>query len=218
MNKFNFNEKINYYQKSLETLEQLQQDSAKPRLLLHACCAPCSAFPLQWLSQHFDCTLYYANSNIYPRSEYNLRLEELKEYIQTFNKKNQATVSLLVPSYDNQSFTEKLQPLKEVPEGGQRCFLCYALRLEDTFSYAKQHQFDYVTTVMTISRHKNSQILNQLGKRLATEYSPVQYFYSDFKKNGGQQLASQLSKENQLYRQQYCGCQFSYEEFLKKKM
>ncbi len=207
---------INYYQESLKELNNLSTREKKPRLLLHTCCAPCTTFPLQWLSEHFDITLYYANSNIYPSTEYQKRLDELRVYLANFNTDSSCSIKLICPNYDNAAFTEKLKPFKDIPEGGQRCFLCYSLRLQECFRYAKEEDFEFVTTVMTISRHKNSQILNQLGSQLERQYAPVRYFFSDFKKNKGQEIATQLSKKYSLYRQAYCGCIYSYEESLKR--
>ncbi|MFV0479999.1 MAG: epoxyqueuosine reductase QueH [Anaerorhabdus sp.] len=207
---------INYYNESLKILETLSQEKKKPRLLLHACCAPCSVFPLQWLNSHFDITLYYANSNIYPSSEYEKRKEELRHYIKKFNATTSSSIQLVVPPYESDKFIQMSAPLAQEPEGGKRCTMCYEMRLEDSFCYAKKCDFDYVSTVMSISRHKDSQRLNQLGLELANKYAPVAYFTSDFKKKDGQLIAKELSKLHQLYRQDYCGCIYSLQENLRR--
>lgn len=203
---------INYYKQSLFTLEKIDQQEKRPRLLLHSCCAPCTTFPLQWLSDHFEVALYYANSNIYPHQEYQQRLDELKHYIDHFNAVHKTDVKLIIPDYDNKAFNQSLEPFKDEKEGGKRCVVCYSKRLHQSFSYASENNFDYITTVMTISRHKNSQTLNQLGKKLEEQFPKVRYFLSDFKKNKGQEIATELSKKNNLYRQDYCGCIFSFQK------
>lgn len=154
--------------------------------------------------------MLYNNSNIYPAEEYQRRLDELERYLKHFNALQDVPVSLVVPSYDNVAYTEKLEPLKDEPERGKRCHLCYRLRMKEGFEYAQQHHFDYYTTVMTISRQKDSQVLNQIGAELEALYPSVHYFYSDFKKADGILKANQLIQENKLYRQDYCGCFYSF--------
>ena len=206
--------KKNYYLLSLEELEKIKKEyPTKPKLLLHTCCAPCASWPLEFLSDYFDITLYYANSNIYPEEEYLKRRNELERFVKEVWK-NQ--VSIIFPQYDNISYTEKLSPYKDDPEGWQRCFLCYRMRLEDTFQYALDNHYDYVSTVMTISRQKDSQKLNEIGLDIQKKYPNIHYFVSDFKKNNGQVRRDELVKEYNLYHQDYCGCVYSYNERNKK--
>ncbi len=204
--------KINYYQQSVDELEAIKRDQLRPKLLLHACCAPCSAFPLEFLCPYFDITIYYNNSNIYPEYEYTRRLHELRQYLDTWREKTGYEVKLIVPPYRGEAYTEKIGVLKDEPEGGSRCVMCYTLRMNEAYAYASAHAFDYFTTVMTISRQKNSQILNDVGRKLSAKYPNVKYFYSDFKKKRGIDRGLELSRENNLYRQDYCGCKFSYEK------
>ena len=204
--------KINYYQQSVDELEAIKRDNLHPKLLLHACCAPCSAFPLEFLCPYFDITIYYNNSNIYPENEYARRLQELRQYLNTWREKTGYEVKLIVPPYMGEAYTEKIAVLKDEPEGGSRCVMCYTLRMNEAYAYASEHAFDYFTTVMTISRQKNSQILNDVGRKLSVKYPNVKYFYSDFKKKRGIDRGLELSRENNLYRQDYCGCKFSSEK------
>ena len=204
--------KINYYQQSVDELEAIKRDNLHPKLLLHACCAPCSAFPLEFLCPYFDITIYYNNSNIYPENEYARRLQELRQYLNTWREKTGYEVKLIVPPYMGEAYTEKIAVLKDELEGGSRCVKCYTLRMNEAYAYASEHAFDYFTTVMTISRQKNSQILNDVGRKLSVKYPNVKYFYSDFKKKRGIDRGLELSRENNLYRQDYCGCKFSYEK------
>ena len=204
--------KINYWKMSVEEMTRIQAEGRHPKLLMHACCAPCSAFPLEFLSGVFEVTFYYNNSNIYPAAEYQRRLEELKRYLEEVNPTLPHPVQLIVPPYRNEEFTARLAVLKDVPEGGGRCFLCYGLRMDEAYRYASEHHYDYFTTVMTISRQKNSQKLNEIGRQLSHKYPNVPYFYSDFKKKKGIDRGQELSRLHQLYRQDYCGCLYSYEK------
>ena len=208
-------DKVNYYLESLKTLEKLP-DGKKPKLLLHACCGPCSCFPLTFLCPHFDVTIYYANSNIYPPAEYEHRRDELIKLLANLEKDYGFHVDLILPPYENESFTKTLSPYADAREGGQRCFLCYRLRMEEAYSYAEAHGFDYFTTVMTVSRQKNSQILNQIGAELEPLHPKTKYFYSDFKKQGGIEKGKEIRLRYDLYNQQYCGCLYSYQKMLEK--
>lgn len=206
--------RINYYKVSLEEISEIQKGEKRPSLLMHACCAPCSSFPLEFLEPIFDVTIYYNNSNIYPSSEYERRLNELKQFLANHHP----NVKLIVPPYDNEGYTKKLEPLKDFPEGRERCFLCYTLRMNEAYGYAEEHHFDYFTTVMTISRQKDSQKLNEIGRQLSLKHPTVRYFFSDFKKNKGIDRTVEISKELGLYKQDYCGCKYSYEKRQKDKL
>lgn len=197
--------KINYYKKSIEEIKKLDY---KPSLLLHSCCGPCVTYPLTFLYEHFDITIFYNNSNIYPESEYNLRLNELKEFV----KNNYPDIKIIIPPYNNEEYNKFLKSFKEMPEGQERCFACYAKRMDEGFLYASENNFEYYTTTMTVSRQKNSQKLNKIGSLLEKKYKNVKYFYSDFKKKDGILIGSRIAKENNMYRQDYCGCIYSFND------
>ena len=204
--------KINYYQRSLTLIEQRDLTHGKPRLLLHACCAPCACFPLHFLYPYFNITLYYNNSNIHPAHEYHRRLEELQRYVNQFNQEKKEQVQIIVPPYKPEQYLAYLTPLKDEPERGKRCHLCYSIRMKEAYNHANIHAFDYFTTAMTISRQKDSQIINKIGLSLQKQFPHVCYFESDFKKNEGILIANQIIKDNHLYRQNYCGCLYSFEK------
>lgn len=208
--------KINYYLQSLETLKTLDGQATKPRLLLHACCGPCSTFPLVFLCEYFDVTIYYNNSNIYPESEYHLRLEELKKFVVAFEQDFSHHIELIIPNYENEPFTRVLEPFKDEPEGHHRCQICYAKRMGEAYDFAEANGYEYFTTVMTISRQKNSQILNEIGLKLEQKHPKTKYFYSDFKKNKGLEKVKEMKEKYEMYQQLYCGCKFSYEAYQTK--
>ena len=161
----------------------------------------------------FSLTLYYNNSNIYPKEEYERRKNELIRFVHEVYGES---VSMVFPAYDNVSYTKELEPMKDDPEGWERCFYCYEKRMEEAYRYATEHDYDYMTTVMSISRQKDSQKLNEIGEKLSKKYPKVKYFYSDFKKKGGQIRRDEIVKEYDLYHQDYCGCIYSYQERQKK--
>lgn len=205
---------VNYQRVYEKTVSAL---SMRPSLLLHVCCGPCSCYPLTELCRHFDVTIYYANSNIYPAEEYAHRLATLKELLTYLKRDYGYDVKLIVPPYENEAYTRKLAPLKDCPEGGERCFLCYRLRLEEGYAYAEENGYDYFTTVMTVSRQKNSQKLNAIGAELEAKYPRTHYLYSDFKKKRGLEIGTEIRKKYDLYNQDYCGCVYSYEEALERR-
>lgn len=209
------NQKINYYKKSQEILGKIEKNGKKPTLLLHACCGPCSTFPLTFLCKNFDVTIFFNNSNIYPESEYTRRLEELKKFLEYFERDYSYKVKLITIPYDNENYNKDLEPFADLPEGQKRCFICYEKRMNQAFEYADKNGYEYFTTVMTISRQKNSQILNQIGEKLQTKYSHTKYFFSDFKKNKGIDIARDMRIHYNLYQQLYCGCKFTYEKGLR---
>ena len=195
------------YQKVLEkTLEENQNNGKIPTLLLHSCCAPCSSYCLEYLSNYFYITVFYYNPNIYPDEEYKKRVEEQKEFIRKFPAKYE--ISFLEGAYDKEKFYAMAKGLEEVKEGGERCFLCYELRLREAAEFAKRLGMDYFTTTLSISPLKNAAKLNEIGGMLEQE-NGVSYLYSDFKKKGGYQRSVALSNEYGMYRQYYCGCVFS---------
>lgn len=195
------------YAKELERLiQKLQQEGRVPRLLLHACCAPCSSAVLEYLSQYFAITLLYYNPNIAPLEEYQKREAELRRLVSQM--KFIHPVELLPCQYDGQAFVQAARGLEGEPEGGKRCEACFRLRLRYAAQEAARLRFDYYTTTLSISPMKNAPLLNQLGEEIGREFG-VAHLPSDFKKKDGYKRSVQLSKEYDLYRQDYCGCAFS---------
>lgn len=197
--------KINYQNQLDRIIENISPDNP-PRLLLHSCCAPCSSYTLEYLSRYFDITVYYFNPNISPKQEFDKRFEEQKRLISQMPFKN--SVTLVEGDYNYDDFLEIAKGLENVPEGGERCFRCYKMRLESTARLAKEQGFDYFCTTLSISPLKNSQKINELGFGLEEKYD-VKWLPSDFKKREGYKRSIQLSREYSLYRQNFCGCVFS---------
>ena len=197
------------YQKELDkTLEKLTKEERVPKLLLHSCCAPCSSYVLEYLSQYFEITVFYYNPNIYPESEYTKRIWEQQKLIDELPAKH--PISFMAGPYDKERFYEMASGLEHVKEGGARCMKCYELRLREAAKIAKNAGFDYFTTTLSISPLKKAERLNEIGQRLGEEYE-VEYLLSDFKKKNGYKRSIELSKIYGLYRQDYCGCEFSME-------
>lgn len=197
--------KINYHNMFEQEIKKASLSSKKPSLLLHACCAPCSSAVLEAVKDYFDVTLYFYNPNIEPEEEFVFRLNELHRLLEEMNLDR---IRIVAPEYDNGEFKKISEGLENLPEGGKRCAGCYRLRLESAVSYAAVNKFDYVTTTLTVSPHKNSALLNETGRELGERYS-VKYLFSDFKKKEGYKRSCELSKKFNLYRQNYCGCVFS---------
>lgn len=196
------------YQKELEKLlVKLEKEGRTPRLLLHSCCAPCSSYVLEYLSKHFEITVFYYNPNIFPESEYTKRILEQ----QTLIGEMKYPVSFIAGNYDKEKFYEMAKGLEHLKEGKERCFKCYALRLKETARLAREGEFDYFTTTLSISPMKNADKLNEIGTMLGRKYG-VEYLQSDFKKKNGYKRSIELSKEYDLYRQDYCGCVYSMQE------
>lgn len=195
--------KINY-QRKLDDL--LKTTEGTPKLLLHSCCAPCSSYCLEYLSEYFSITDLYYNPNISPREEFDKRAEELRRLIAELPVKN--PVTLVIDEYDPEEFFGAVKGLEQCAEGGERCFVCYRLRLERAAKYAAEHGFDYFCSTLSISPLKNSQKLNEIGGELSEIYG-VKNLPNDFKKKGGYQRSIELSREYGLYRQNYCGCVYS---------
>ena len=195
------------YQKILDkTIEQHVSRNETPSLLLHACCAPCSSYVLEYLSQFFSITVFYYNPNITEEPEYRKRVAEEQRLISQLPAKNK--ISFIEGRYDPERFFEMAKGKEDIPEGGARCFDCYRLRIAETADIAKQHGFDYFTTTLSISPLKNAQKLNEIGGEEA-ERTGVPYLFSDFKKREGYKRSIQLSAQYNLYRQNYCGCIYS---------
>ena len=192
------------YQLILE--EELKNLKGIPKLLLHVCCAPCSSYVLEYLSNYFCITVFYYNPNIDTLEEYNKRMEESFRFTSEF--KGKYPIKFVEIGHNNDEYEQVIKGLENEKEGGSRCFKCYRLRLEKAFMYAKEHGYDYVTTTLTISPLKNSKKINEIGHELSKLYD-LKYLYSDFKKKEGYKRSIVLSREYNLYRQNYCGCKYS---------
>ena len=177
-----------------------------PRLFLHSCCAPCSSYVLEYLTQYFEVTDFFYNPNIEPEEEYRHREEELKRLISRMP--HRYPVTFLAGPYDPERFHAAVRGLEAVPEGGERCFICYRLRMEEAAKRAAEGGYDWFTTTLSISPLKNAQKINEIGQELEEKYG-VRHLPSDFKKKGGYQRSIELSREYGLYRQNYCGCVYS---------
>lgn len=189
--------------------ERTESASNVPTLLLHSCCAPCSSYVLEYLSDYFSITVFYYNPNIYPETEYTLRVEEQKKLIEQLPARY--PIRFIEGHFDPKEFYQAVRGLEQIPEGGERCHACFRLRLSETAKLASQKNFDYFTTTLTISPLKNAQKLNEIGEELASEYG-IPWLPSDFKKKNGYKRSTELSAEYGLYRQDYCGCVFSRRE------
>lgn len=194
------------YQRELEQLIDNIEPGRVPALLLHACCAPCSSYCLEYLSQHFSITVLFYNPNISPAEEYQKRVDEIRRLISELPAKNK--ISLIEGRYLPEEFYSSVKGLELEPEGGKRCPVCFELRLKEAALTAKKLGFDYFTTTLSISPLKDAEKLNDIGKMLSDEYG-VAYLYSDFKKKNGYKRSIELSREYNLYRQNFCGCVFS---------
>ncbi len=213
------------YQKELEKILSAlgAAHGSMPRLLLHSCCAPCSSYCMEYLREYFRITVFYYNPNITEQEEYRKRVQEEIRLIEAYNHQAEeweaggpAKIEILEGDYDPSRFLDMARGLEDCGEGGERCFRCYELRLRESAETAKKLGFDYFTTTLTISPLKNAAKLNEIGEGLAEEYG-VRWLPSDFKKRGGYQRSIELSKEYDLYRQNYCGCVFSKRTAEKEK-
>ena len=202
-------QKVNYQKELDKLILELKKEEKVPRLLLHSCCAPCSSYVLEYLSQYFEVTVFYYNPNIYPESEYTKRVLEQQKLISEMRFKH--PVTFIAGNYDSEKFYNMARGLENVKEGGERCFKCYELSLREAAKIAKNGEYDFFTTTLSISPLKNAQKLNEIGMLLAEEYG-IEYLLSDFKKKNGYKRSVELSEQYGLYRQDYCGCVFSMKE------
>ena len=200
MNKRNFQHELD------NLIKDIEKSGKSPTLLLHSCCAPCSSYVLKYLSEYFKITLLYFNPNISPESEYVKRVAEQKRLIESMPVKN--SIEFLEGRYEPAEFYESVKGLEDEPEGGKRCHVCYEMRLKEAAIYAKQGGFDYFTTTLSISPLKKSEVLNEIGEKVGEAYG-ISHLPSDFKKKNGYMQSIELSKEYDLYRQNFCGCVFS---------
>lgn len=199
-------EQRNFQKEMDKKIQELQALGKVPRLLLHSCCAPCSSHCIAYLSDYFKITVFYYNPNISSEEEYRKRVKEQIRFINEYPAKYK--VDFIEGDYDTESFYNMAKGLEDCREGGERCFKCYELRLRKTAKTASMNNYDYFTTTLTISPLKNSVKLNEIGLNMAKEYN-VEYLVSDFKKKEGYKHSIELSKEYNLYRQNYCGCAYS---------
>lgn len=196
-------------------LDKIIQDNEKkgviPRLLMHSCCAPCSSYCIEYLSNFFDITLFFYNPNISYAEEFDKRAKELTRLVNSM--KLTRPVNVVIEHYEPNEFYNIAKGLEDEPERGRRCEKCFYLRLNESAKYAKEHSFDFFTTTLSISPHKDAQLLNNIGRELSSTHN-IPYLYSDFKKKNGYKRSIELSNEFNLYRQNYCGCIYSYKESL----
>jgi len=196
--------KVNYQRMLDGVIEGL--NGAVPRVLLHSCCAPCSSYCMEYLSEYFELGMLYFNPNISPAEEYQKRVAELKRLVAAMPFKHK--VEVIEGEYDPQTFYQAVRGLEKEPEGGARCLVCYEMRLREAAEYAKKLGYDFFTTTLTISPLKRADKINEIGFRLQEEYR-VKFLPSDFKKRNGYKRSIELSAQYELYRQNYCGCVFS---------
>lgn len=197
---------VNYQSVLEDTIDKHIKNGEVPKLLLHSCCAPCSSYCLEYLSKYFQITVYYYNPNIYPEEEYYKRVKEQQQFIEKLPVTHKIT--FIEGNFETDRFYDIAKGLEECKEGGERCFKCYELRLEETAKLAKKLGMDYFTTTLSISPLKNATKLNQIGEQLAGKYD-IPYLFSDFKKKNGYKRSVELSEEYGMYRQYYCGCVYS---------
>lgn len=190
-------------------LEEISKFKTIKKILLHSCCAPCSSYVITFLSNYFDITILYYNPNIFPKEEYEKRKKEQIKLLKNIQTKNK--LDFIDCDYENEIYNTKIKGFENCKEGGNRCSICFYLRLEKTAIIAKKNNFDYFCSTLTVSPHKNSKIINEIGINISNKHN-IKWLYSDFKKNEGYKQSIELSKKYQLYRQDYCGCIYSKKE------
>ena len=193
---------VNFDKEMQKIINENAKKGQKPKLLMHSCCAPCSTSCIERVKDFFDLTIYFYNPNMDSENEYNLRLKEQQRYCEEMG------VDLVYEQYLKEHFTSAVKGLEECLEGGKRCFECFYLRLKKTAEYAKANGYEYFTTTLTVSPLKNAKKINEIGNVVAEQVG-VKFLPSDFKKNNGYLRSVELSKQHSLYRQNYCGCEFS---------
>ncbi|HCC06967.1 MAG TPA: hypothetical protein DEP72_02195 [Clostridiales bacterium] len=202
--------KINYQKVLDEILKEITAMQKKPKLLLHSCCAPCSTYVIEYLVNYFDVNILYYNPNIYPEEEY---LKRKDEQIRLINEiKQNENIGIMDIEYESEKFQQMALGFEGEKEGGARCANCFELRMKKTAEKAKENEYDYFCTTLTVSPHKNAKKINEIGELLEKEVG-IKWLYSDFKKNEGYKKSIELSKEYDLYRQDYCGCEYSFKTF-----
>lgn len=204
------NQKINYDRVLHKMIQSWEKEKVRPRILIHSCCAPCSTYTLEFLTQHADVMIFFSNSNIHPESEYQRRVLVQEKFIHDFNTATGNQVDLIIDDYKPNEFIQLMQQKELIaePEGGKRCTACFNMRLDLAAKEALERGFDYFGSALTISPKKNSQLINQIGMDIQKIYN-THYLTSDFKKNSGYQRSIEMCKEYDVYRQCYCGCVFA---------
>lgn len=204
------NQKINYDRVLHKMIQSWEKEKVRPRILIHSCCAPCSTYTLEFLTQHSDVTIFFSNSNIHPESEYQRRVLVQEKFIHDFNTATGNQVDLIIDDYKPNEFIQLMQQKELIaePEGGKRCTACFNMRLDLAAKEALERGYDYFGSALTISPKKNSQLINQIGMDIQKIYN-THYLTSDFKKNSGYQRSIEMCKEYDVYRQCYCGCVFA---------
>jgi predicted adenine nucleotide alpha hydrolase (AANH) superfamily ATPase len=204
------NQKINYDRVLHKMIQSWEKEKVRPRILIHSCCAPCSTYTLEFLTQHADVTIFFSNSNIHPESEYQRRVLVQEKFIHDFNTATGNQVDLIIDDYKPNEFIQLMQQKELIaePEGGKRCTACFNMRLDLAAKEALERGFDYFGSALTISPKKNSQLINQIGMDIQKIYN-THYLTSDFKKNSGYQRSIEMCKEYDVYRQCYFGCVFA---------
>lgn len=195
---------IDNYKDFLKFLNTLDK---RPKLLLHSCCAPCSSYTIEFLSKYFDIDIYYTNDNIYPKEEFKKRSNEQLRLVSLIN----SNIKVIIDDYNDKNYYEAIKGYENLGEHSLRCYYCYKFRLEKTAAYAKSNGYDYFTTTLSISPYKNDKWINEIGYELEEKYN-IKYLYSNFKKSEGYKESIKLSLKYNLYRQNYCGCIFSYND------
>ncbi|MDO5026196.1 MAG: epoxyqueuosine reductase QueH [Tissierellia bacterium] len=201
--------KINYQLELEKILKEEEKKDTPSKLLLHSCCGPCSTYVLEYLSNYFEIGLLYYNPNIFPKEEFNFREDEQRRLIEKIPSRY--PIKFIQAPYEPKVYYDYIKGYEKDKEGGERCRLCFDLRLKEAARLAKKLGYDYFTTTLSISPHKKSQILNDLGEKIAKEYG-LKYLFSDFKKKNGFKRSVELTEKYDMYRQDYCGCVFSYRE------
>ena len=198
-------ENMNYQKELDKIIEYNKNNNIKPRLLLHSCCAPCTSYCIEYLNEYFDITLYFYNPNMSSIEEYDKRANELMRLVKEMELDD---IDIIIEEFQSSEFLKAAKGLEDEPERGLRCNECFKLRLHKSGVYAKENGFDYFTTTLSISPHKNAKLLNVIGGEIEDTLG-IKYLYSDFKKKNGYKRSIELSKEYNLYRQDFCGCNFS---------
>ena len=194
---------MNYNNEMYKQMDNIEEGT---KLLLHACCAPCSSAVLEKLADFFEITIYYYNPNISDKKEYHKRVNELRRFISEFNTKYD--VKLIEGEYEPEKYDEIVKGMEDLPEKSKRCYYCYEMRIKDTARVAEKLNYPYFTTTLSLSPHKNANWINKIGKEQEKNFETT-FLYSDFKKEEGYKRSIELSKEYNLYRQDYCGCIYS---------
>lgn len=207
LDKLQPNQKINYDNILKKLIKEWEKQGNKPRILLHSCCAPCSTYTLEYLTKYAEVDVYFANSNIHPRVEYERRALVQKEFIEKFNQDYNQNVNFILSPYEPSKWIKMMKDkdLQNEPEGGNRCAVCFDYRLDQVAKKASEEGYDYFASALTISPHKNSQLINQIGFDVQVVYD-ARYLPSDFKKNNGYKRSVEMCSTYDIYRQCYCGC------------